>query len=99
MLLEGVGAAKVSFTFITHLFRLLPIELSLFFCVGTSVISYIILPSSNCNILSLKCGLTKNIIFEHFVGLSGRDVKTVYFSEPVTGLPKLVFYRLPKGLL
>jgi len=28
-----------------------------------------------------------------------RDVKTVYFSEPVTGLPKPVFYRLPKGLL
>jgi len=28
-----------------------------------------------------------------------KDVKTVYFSEPVTGLPKLVFYRLPKGLL
>jgi len=27
------------------------------------------------------------------------DVKTVYFSEPVTGLPKPVFYRLPKGLL
>ena len=27
-----------------------------------------------------------------------RDVKTVYFSEPVTGLPKPVFYRLPKGL-
>jgi len=26
-----------------------------------------------------------------------RDVKTVYFSEPVTGLPKPVFYRLPKG--
>ena len=24
-----------------------------------------------------------------------RDVKTVYFSEPVTGLPKPVFYRLP----
>jgi len=23
-----------------------------------------------------------------------RDVKTVYFSEPVTGLPKPVFYRL-----
>jgi len=71
VLLEGVGAAKVSFTFFTHLFRLLPIELSLLFCVGTSVISYIILPSCNCNILSLKCGLTKNIIFEHFVGSSG----------------------------
>ena len=28
-----------------------------------------------------------------------RDVKTVDFSEPVTGLPKPVFYRLPKGLL
>jgi len=28
-----------------------------------------------------------------------RDVKTVYFSKPVTGLPKPVFYRLPKGLL
>ena len=28
-----------------------------------------------------------------------RDVKTVYFSEPVTGLLKPVFYRLPKGLL
>ena len=24
-----------------------------------------------------------------------RDVKTVYFSKPVTGLPKPVFYRLP----
>jgi len=24
-----------------------------------------------------------------------RDVKTVYFSEPVTGWPKPVFYRLP----
>ena len=30
---------------------------------------------------------------------STRDVKTVYFSEPVTGLPKPVFYQLPKGLL
>jgi len=28
-----------------------------------------------------------------------RDVKTVYFSETVTGLPKPVFYQLPKGLL
>ena len=28
-----------------------------------------------------------------------RDVKTVYFSEPVTSLPKPVFYGLPKGLL
>ena len=27
--------------------------------------------------------------------VSIRDVKTVYFSEPVTGLPKPVFYRLP----
>ena len=27
--------------------------------------------------------------------VSYRDVKTVYFSEPVTGLPKPVFYRLP----
>ena len=27
------------------------------------------------------------------------DVKTVYLSEPVTGLPKTVFYRLPKGQL
>ena len=27
------------------------------------------------------------------------DVKTVYFSEPVTGLPKPVFYRLQKSLL
>ena len=33
--------------------------------------------------------------YEHL----SRDVKTVYFSEPVTGLPKPVFYRLPKGLL
>ena len=24
-----------------------------------------------------------------------RDVKTVYFSKPVNGLPKPVFYRLP----
>ena len=31
--------------------------------------------------------------------LVARDVKTVYFSEPVTGLPKPVFYRLPKGPL
>ena len=31
--------------------------------------------------------------------ISARDVKTVYFSKPVTGLPKPVFYRLPKGLL
>ena len=31
--------------------------------------------------------------------LPTRDVKTVYFSEPVTGLPKPAFYRLPKGLL
>ena len=30
---------------------------------------------------------------------TSRDVKTVYFSKPVTGLPKPVFYRLPKGLL
>jgi len=28
-----------------------------------------------------------------------RDVKTVYFSKPVTGLPKPVFNRLPNGLL
>jgi len=28
-----------------------------------------------------------------------RDVKTVYFSERVAGLPKPVFYRLLKGLL
>ena len=28
-------------------------------------------------------------------GMKSRDVKTVYFSEPVTGLPKPVFYRLP----
>ena len=31
--------------------------------------------------------------------IENRDVKTVYFSKPVTGLPKPVFYRLPKGLL
>jgi len=31
--------------------------------------------------------------------VSSRDVKTVYFSKPVTGLPKPVFYRLPKSLL
>ena len=33
--------------------------------------------------------------------VKSRDVKPVYFSEPVTGLPKPVFtgYRLPKGLL
>jgi len=30
-------------------------------------------------------------------GVASRDVKTVYFSEPVTGLPKPVFYRLPTG--
>ena len=30
--------------------------------------------------------------------LAHKDVKTVYFSEPVTGLPKPVFYWLPKGL-
>jgi len=30
--------------------------------------------------------------------ICSRDVKTVYFSEPVTGLPKPVFYRLPKDL-
>ena len=28
-------------------------------------------------------------------GVISRDVKTVYFSKPVTGLPKPVFYRLP----
>jgi len=33
------------------------------------------------------------------ITILSRDVKTVYFSEPVTGLPKPVFYRLPKGLL
>jgi len=26
-------------------------------------------------------------------------LKPFIFSEPVAGLPKLVFYRLPKGLL
>jgi len=33
--------------------------------------------------------------------ITTRDVKTVYFSKPVTGLPKPVFtgYQLPKGLL
>jgi len=31
--------------------------------------------------------------------VAGRDVKAIYFSKPVTGLPKSVFYRLPKGLL
>ena len=31
--------------------------------------------------------------------IKSTDVKTVYFSEPVTSLPKPVFYRLPKGLL
>jgi len=30
-----------------------------------------------------------------FSNIIARDVKTVYFSEPVTGLPKPVFYRLP----
>jgi len=34
-----------------------------------------------------------------FMVIAARDVKTVYFSEPVTGLLKPVFYRLPKGLL
>jgi len=34
-----------------------------------------------------------------FIVIYFRDVKTVYFSKPVTGLPKPVFYRLPKGLL
>ena len=35
----------------------------------------------------------------HNKSVVNRDVKTVYFSEPVTGLPKPVFYQLPKGLL
>ena len=37
---------------------------------------------------------TQALLLEIFT----RYVKTVYFSEPVTGLPKPVFYRLPKGL-
>jgi len=36
---------------------------------------------------------------ETMLVIYSRDVKTVYFSKPVTGLPKPVFYRLPKGLL
>ena len=43
--------------------------------------------------------LDKVLKVQQFSGLSARDVKTVYFSKPVTGLPKPVFYRLPKGLL
>ena len=30
-----------------------------------------------------------------YIAVHTRDVKTVYFSKPVTGLPKPVFYRLP----
>jgi len=37
--------------------------------------------------------------YSKFYSVTIRDVKTVYFSKPVTGLPKPVFYRLPKGLL
>ena len=33
--------------------------------------------------------------FNLFLTVIVRDVKTVYFSKPVTGLPKPVFYRLP----
>jgi len=39
------------------------------------------------------------VIDSRMVYVKFRDVNTVYFSEPVTGLPKPVFYRLPKGLL
>jgi len=44
-----------------------------------------------CNLFSHQETTTTSVLT--------RDVKTVYFSEPVTGLPKPVFYRLPKGLL
>ena len=34
----------------------------------------------------------KHVLMQNVVT---RDVKTVYFSKPVAGLPKPVFYRLP----
>ena len=39
-----------------------------------------------------------SIVLSIFFEKVSQDVKTIYFSEPVTGLPKPVFHWLPKGL-
>ena len=51
------------------------------------------------HVLTIKIGII--LVNSHLLTcvIIAMDVKTVYFSEPVAGLPELVFYRLPKGLL